>query len=103
MAEAKKLLAAGGFAKGQELHWGKGYLARYHYDEEGGFHKGCSHMFASLCHNNVEREGVTPWFMHTDWLDYTSRLVKAHEGDEEKEMAFHSAVKQLHQKVLEDR
>jgi hypothetical protein len=66
----------------------------------------CKHTFASLCHGYVKREDDRygkPWFQEKDWLDYGSRLRKAHDSDEEMQIAFHNALQQLHKKVMDDR
>lgn len=43
------------------------------------------------------------WYDQTDWLDGNERLEEAHNFDQEQEMAFQEATKELHNKVMLER
>ena len=61
------------------------------------------HDFRDLCNENYYHHHVHPFLWHTDWLDGGERLEQAHKFDEQEEIAFQQATKELHNKVLVER
>jgi hypothetical protein len=64
---------------------------------------GCLHDFRDLCNENYYHHHVHPFLQHTDWLDGGERLEQAHKFDEQEELAFQEATKELHNKVMVER
>lgn len=80
----------------------KGYAAlglHHHYWGANG----CMHDFRDLCNEKYYHHHVHPFLEHTEWLDGSERLEEAHKFDEEEEIAFQQATKELHNKVLVER
>ena len=61
------------------------------------------HDFRDLCNEQYYHHHVHPFLQHTKWLDGGERLEEAHKFDEEEEIAFQQATKELHNKVLVER
>jgi len=93
-------------ARTQSLRWGKKWMSKHGWGDHLYHHWNCGHYFKSLCHWHTSHPAAyydKPWYAHYHWLDYSDRLAQAHTADEEETIAFHEAVKELHEKVMEDR
>eukprot|EP00802_Teleaulax_amphioxeia_P009826 Tamp_09848.p1 GENE.Tamp_09848~~Tamp_09848.p1 ORF type:complete len:485 (+),score=170.90 Tamp_09848:97-1455(+) len=90
-------------AKTEALHWGHKYLKAYGLSSHYWGANGCLHDFRDLCNENYYHHHVHPFLQHTDWLDGGERLEQAHKFDEQEELAFQEATKELHNKVMVER
>ena len=87
----------------EELHWGHKWLKNAGLLHETNWHPGCSHMFRDLCNERYYHHPVHPYLQHKSWLDTSTSLERAHEYDEQQEVAFQQATKELHNQVMVSR
>ncbi|EKX42692.1 hypothetical protein GUITHDRAFT_111364 [Guillardia theta CCMP2712] len=83
------------------LHWGHDYLKSEYgdnWDKQGGYWDGCGHMFKSLCHGRNDM-----WWEKNGWSDANAKLQKAAQMDQDRQKMFREALKELHNKILEER
>jgi len=103
VAQVGKISAAVNPVTEEELHWGHKSMKKFGLTPHYWGSNGCDHNFRDLCNEQYYHHHVHPFMQHTKWLDGGERLEEAHKFDEEEEIAFQEATKELHNKVLVER
>jgi len=88
----------------EKLHWGRKYLSHEYGDDfnvDGGFYGTCNHMFKSLCAHDQRIQDN--WWKDHGWSHEGSDLIHAAHYEERQEQAFHEAVSELHNKIVDHR